>query len=126
MTPHSIRSVSRTRRLRAAFAALVSALALGVPLLAVALCVVSCKPNLPPVSNCAPYSHRCEGDNPQVCSHSRRWHTWGDQPCAASGGRCAVVSIDGKDIAVCAPMDGGALPVTSATDAEVSDAEVSE
>lgn len=82
-----------------------------------------CKPNLPPVSNCAPYSHRCENDNPQVCSHSRRWYTWGDQPCAASGGRCMLVSIDGKDIAVCAPMDGGVLPVTSATDAN---AEVSE
>lgn len=123
MTPPSIRSVSRTRMMRSAFAVLMSALALGVPLVAVALCAVSCKPNLPPVSNCAPFSHRCEGDNPQVCSHSRRWHTWGDQPCAASRGRCAVVSIDGKDIAVCAPMDGGVLPVTSATDAN---AEVSE
>lgn len=116
-----IRLVNLARLHMYLFARAFLVLAMVVPLLS-----GGCKPNLPPVSNCAPFSHRCEGDNPQVCSHSRRWHTWGDQPCAASGARCAVVSIDGKDIAVCAPMDGGVLPVISATDAEVSDAEVSE
>lgn len=48
-------------------------------------------PKLPPVSGCAPLSQRCEGDRPQVCSPSRRWHTVGDEACGATPGqRCEV------------------------------------
>ena len=48
-------------------------------------------PKLPPVSGCAPLSQRCEGDRPQVCSPSRRWHFVGDEPCGATAGQsCAV------------------------------------
>ena len=48
-------------------------------------------PKLPVVSGCEPLSQRCEGDRPQVCSPSRRWHTVGDEACGATPGqRCEV------------------------------------
>lgn len=48
-------------------------------------------PKLPPVSGCAPLSQRCDGDRPQVCSPSRRWHFVGDEPCDATPGQSCQV-----------------------------------
>ena len=116
MTPPAILSVSRARRLRALFAALVSVLSLGAPFLAVVLSVAACRPKLPPVSGCTPLSHRCEADSPEVCSPSQRWHRVGDVTCAAVGARCLVLDAG---VAACAPYpDAGAqveleLSVTS-------------
>lgn len=61
-------------------------------------------PELPPVSNCTPFTQRCDGDRPQVCSATQRWHTVGDVACSAVGGSCLVV--DGG-VAVCARPDSG-------------------
>ena len=48
-------------------------------------------PKLPPVSGCAPLAQRCDGDRPQVCSPTQRWHYVGDEPCGATAGQsCAV------------------------------------
>jgi hypothetical protein len=48
-------------------------------------------PKLPPVSGCAPLSQRCEGDRPQVCSPTQRWHFVGDEACGVTPGqRCEV------------------------------------
>lgn len=59
-------------------------------LVALVLGAAGC-PKLPPVSGCAPLSQRCEGDRPQVCSPSRRWHTVGDEACGVTPGqRCEV------------------------------------
>lgn len=59
-------------------------------LLALVALAVAC-PNLPPVSGCTPLSQRCEGDRPQVCSPTRRWHTVGDEPCGATPGQSCQV-----------------------------------
>ena len=48
-------------------------------------------PKLPPVSGCAPLAQRCEGDRPQVCSPTQRWHTVGDEPCGATPGQSCQV-----------------------------------
>jgi len=48
-------------------------------------------PKLPPVSGCTPLSQRCDGDRPQVCSPSRRWHTVGDERCDATPGQSCQV-----------------------------------
>jgi len=56
-------------------------------------------PELPPVSNCTPFTQRCDGDRPQVCSATQRWHTVGDLTCAAVGGSCLVLD---SGIAACA------------------------
>ncbi len=48
-------------------------------------------PKLPPVSGCAPLSQRCDGDRPQVCSPSRRWHFVGDEACGATPGQSCQV-----------------------------------
>lgn len=48
-------------------------------------------PKLPPVSGCEPLAQRCEGDRPQVCSPSRRWHTVGDEACGATAGQSCQV-----------------------------------
>lgn len=61
-------------------------------------------PELPPVSGCTPFTQRCDGDRPQVCSATQRWHTVGDVACSAVGGSCFVV--DGG-VAVCARPDAG-------------------
>lgn len=67
-------------------------LARGAGLLGVlaALALAGC-PKLPPVSGCEPLSQRCEGDRPQVCSPSRRWHTVGDEACGATPGQSCQV-----------------------------------
>lgn len=77
--------------------------ALLVLLLAAAL--AAC-PKLPPVSGCEPLSQRCEGDRPQVCSPSHRWHFVGDEACGVTPGqRCEVRA----GVAGCARVvDGGA------------------
>lgn len=55
-----------------------------------ALALAGC-PKLPPVSGCEPLAQRCEGDRPQVCSPSRRWHTVGDEACGATAGQSCQV-----------------------------------
>lgn len=59
-------------------------------LLAVLVLGTGC-PKLPPVSGCEPLAQRCEGDRPQVCSPSRRWHTVGDEACGATAGQSCQV-----------------------------------
>lgn len=62
----------------------------GTTLATLCLALAGC-PKLPPVSGCAPLSQRCDGDRPQVCSSSQRWHFVGDEPCGATAGQsCAV------------------------------------
>ena len=48
-------------------------------------------PKLPPVSGCAPLAQRCDGDRPQVCSPTQRWHYVGDEPCGATPGQSCQV-----------------------------------
>ena len=69
-------------------------------LLCLALAVLAGCPRLPPTSGCAPLSSRCEGDRPQVCSPSQRWHTTGDERCDATPGQACKVSAQG--VAGCA------------------------
>ena len=64
------------------------------PALILCLALTAC-PKLPPVSGCEPYAHRCEGDRPQACSPSRRWHFVGDSPCGATAGQSCAVSNGG-------------------------------
>lgn len=77
---------------------------------AVGLCLVvglsgfalQCRPNLPPVSGCTPYTRRCTPDGrTEVCSASQRWHRDGDVPCA----RLEQVCIEGA--CVDPPADAG-------------------
>jgi hypothetical protein len=82
-----------------ALAGFVGLLALGF----VGLALQGC-PRLPPVSDCAPFSYRCNADRPEVCSSTRRWHSIGDLDCAAVGARC---SMEPDGMAVCV-SDGGA------------------
>lgn len=58
--------------------------------LVVAAALAAC-PKLPPVSGCEPLSQRCEGDRPQVCSPSRRWHFVGDERCGVTPGQSCQV-----------------------------------
>ena len=72
---------------------------------ALAAALAAC-PKLPPVSGCEPLSQRCEGDRPQVCSPSRRWHTIGDERCDVTPGQSCQVRAG---VAGCArDADGGA------------------
>ena len=73
-----------------------------VILAAVGLVGVTACPRLPPVSGCTPGAQRCEGDRPEVCSATRRWHPVGDVPCSAVGGVCVVGLA-----AHCATANGG-------------------
>ncbi len=75
-------------------------LARGAGLLGVVatLALAGC-PKLPPVSGCEPLSQRCEGDRPQVCSPSRRWHTVGDEACGATPGQSCQVRNGGAGVA---------------------------
>ena len=59
--------------------------------LLVVLAVGTGCPKLPPVSGCAPLAQRCDGDRPQVCSPSHRWHTVGDERCDATPGQSCQV-----------------------------------
>ena len=73
-------------------------------LLALATLAVACL-KLPPVSGCEPLTHRCEGDRPQVCSPTRRWHFVVDEPCGATPGQSCAVR---NGVAGCArAQDGG-------------------
>lgn len=82
--------------------ATVGALVVLAALALVACAVLQGCPRLPPVSGCEPGTQRCEGDRPEVCSATGRWHPVGDLSCAAVGGRCAVGLS-----AHCVPADGG-------------------
>lgn len=63
---------------------------------------VGCTPcNLPPQSNCAPLGQRCNNNQPEVCSQTRRWHPVGDVPCVHG------CEITGDGFAICSPA--GAL-----------------
>lgn len=62
----------------------------GATLAALGLALAGC-PKLPPVSGCEPLEQRCDGDRPQVCSPTQRWHTVGDEPCGATPGQSCQV-----------------------------------
>ena len=67
-------------------------------LIMMALFFTACAPcNLPPQSNCAPLGQRCNNNQPEVCSQTRRWHTVGDVPCVHG------CEITGDGFAICTP-----------------------
>lgn len=69
-----------------------------------------CRPNLPPVSGCTPYTRRCSADGyTELCSGSQRWHRDGDVPCARLELVCiAGACVDDPDAAAGdASTDGG-------------------
>lgn len=90
---------------RARFAAVGLCLVVGLSGLA-----LQCRPNLPPVSGCAPYARRCNGDFTEVCSAQQRWHSDGDVPCARLEQVCIEgACVDPPDAAAGdASTDGGA------------------
>lgn len=64
-------------------------------LLILSLAALAGCPKLPPVEGCRPLAQRCQGDTPQVCSPTQRWHTVGDQPCSAAPDQHCAVSDAG-------------------------------
>lgn len=125
MTPPAILSVSRTRRLRALFAALVSVLSLGVPLLAVALTITACPAVIrepartPPPTRCTQGATACHDGAPWVCGPDG-W-SQADRRCDPRGAACclAVAPYDAGLRHACVPaevcvepdVDGGVLSV---------------
>lgn len=81
------------------------ALRLSMLDLSLVLALAAC-PRLPPVSGCAPLAQRCDGDRPQVCSPTQRWHTTGDLACGAQGDRCEVSDAG---VARCVPVADAAV-----------------
>ena len=68
--------------------------------LCLALAALAGCPRLPHISGCTPLSSRCQGDRPQVCSPSQRWHYDGDERCDVTPGQTCKVSSQG--VAGCA------------------------
>lgn len=62
-------------------------------------------PQLPPVSNCQPFTTRCDGNTPQVCSGSQRWTASQDTPCAAPTTCCWTADPYGGHTNACVEQD---------------------
>lgn len=101
------RSPIRLRRRYQRGHARVAAVGLFVIVALSAFASLRCRPNLPPVSGCTPYTRRCTADGyTEVCSASQRWHLDGDVPCSRIEQVCvAGACVDPPDDA--GATDGG-------------------
>ena len=81
-------------------------LMLGAGLLIALLMLLMGCPQLPPQSDCQPFSTRCsENGTPQTCSGSQRWTDAQDTPCEAPAVCCLTASPYNTNVSACVSPD---------------------